>query len=834
MKHCFDRPRTVVAAAVVVALQCTATAARSQELEEIVVTAERRATALQDTPISIVALSGESLESKGVQDLIDLSDFTPNLSIKGGRTGGNNAPVFSIRGIGGGGGATGERGVALYIDGIYVPRTSGTVFRVFDIDRAEVLRGPQGTLFGRNSEGGAIRIFTKQPEHTFDAYLRGTLGNFDHKDISGMVNVPVTDKLALRGQAAYLSQDGYVTRGTQELGGSTNKLARLQAAYDFTDDVKLTLGGFYSDARGDGSPQDIISFDLRPNLNYQGNNADWLRDAYVLAGQPPLAVLDDPRIVLDDFTMPSLCFLDDFDPDWDDACALRDNNKYWQADANLQWKISDDLQFASLTGYSRLDSDSTSDGVLLGFNIAQTHIESSSLYQEFQLNAKLFDGKLDAVSGLNYFYESSESGGISLARRGTSVYSATGGTANGNVGEAFLRIGNGTNTSQTAHSYGWFNSLTWHITGKMNLTGGVRLAYDEKDIEAVRLPGVPIPGVAADFVPVPGTTSTTVRAHDSWRAVDWRGTLDYHFTDDLMAYGTASKAHKAGAFPAFTFISCTGTPLRAGSPTCPTGEQQSLLYSSIPPESVVNLEAGLRITTFDRRLRINPTGYYMAWADRQTTVRLPCPGGVSDECPTGSNVFLRSTGNIDLYGLELDVQFALLDDLVLDGAFGTTKYIIHDVVANGGPNLFPPQASPTFNVGATYTLRDTSVGAFTFNANYSYTAKQQTYPESTDPALNSDGAYLLSAYKLVNARLQWTSTNKADSVTFYANNLLDETYANFASKFGGGFWDAFNTQTGIAPGLGSVAPGVGAPLRNMVSVTRGRPREFGITLQHNF
>jgi iron complex outermembrane receptor protein len=406
------------------------------------------------------------------------------------------------------------------------------------------------------------------------------------------------------------------------------------------------------------------------------------------------------------------------------------------------------------------------------------------------------------------------------------VYSATGGTANGNVGEAFLRVTNNARTKQTANSYGWFNSLTWHITDKLNLTGGVRFAYDKKDIRSERVPGTPV-----DFTPVPGTTSTTVTARDSWHSVDWRGTVDYHFTPDIMAYATASKAYKAGAFPAFTFINCT-TPASPGSATCPTGEQQSELYQSIPPESVINYEAGLRTTFFGNRLRINPTGYFMAWTDRQTTVRLACT--VSPDCPTGSNVFLRSTGDIDLWGLELDAQLAVTRSLTLDGGLGTTKYKIKDVVANGGPNLFPPQASPTFNLGATYTLRGTRYGAFTANVNYSYTSKQQTYPESTDPALLSDGSYELPSYDSVNSRVQWTSPNRSTVVTLYANNLLDEHYANFGTKFGGGFWDGFNSQTGIQPGLGSVAPGVGAPLRNMVSVTRSRPREYGLTVQYNF
>ena len=800
--------------------------AHAQQLDEVVVTAERRETQLQDTPISLVALTQEAIEAKGIEDIMDLSDFTPNLSIKGGRTGGNNAPVFSIRGIGGGGGATGERGVAMYIDGIYVPRTSGSVLKVFDLDRVEVLRGPQGTLFGRNSEGGAIRLFTKQPTQEFEGYIRATYGNFDQKNITGAVNIPITDKLAVRAQAAYLHEDGFVERGTQDLGGNISRLGRLQVAYDFTDNLKLTVAGFYSKSHGTGSPQDIISFDLQPNLNYQGNYADWLRDALVLAGQAPLAVLNDPRILLDDFTMPDYCFLDDFNPDWDQACALRDDNTYKQADANLQWKINDDVSLTSITGFSRLDHNALSDNVLLGFNLGQDNVQSKSVYQEFQLNASLFGGKVDAVSGLNYFYESSQSSGRNLQRRGTSVYSAAGGTANGNTGEAFVRVTNGADVDQTAKSIGWFNSLTWHITEKMNLTGGVRLAKDKKDIEATRRPGTPV-----DFVTVPGTTFTTVNAKDSWNAVDWRATLDYHFTEDIMGYGTVSRAHKAGAFPAFTFISCT-TPATPGSSTCPTGTQQSLLYKAIPPEEVTNLEAGFRTTFFDNRLRINPTGYYMDWRDRQTAVRLSCT--VSPDCPTGSNVFLRSTGNIDLMGFELDAQFALTDNLTIDGAFGTTSYNIHDVVANGGPNLFPPQASPTWNLGATYSLRNTDVGSFTFNVNYSYTSEQESYPESTDPALLSDGSYLMPNYDIVNARFQWTSNDKKNVVTLFANNLLDKTYENFATKFGGGFWDGFNSQTGIRAGLGTVAAGVGAPLRNMVSVTRSRPREFGITYQYNF
>ncbi|MEY2854027.1 MAG: hypothetical protein RL030_1159, partial [Pseudomonadota bacterium] len=476
--------------------------AQEAVLEEIIVTAERRETALQDTPISIIALSAESMEQKGIEDLQDLSRFTPNLAIQGGRGAGDNAPSFVIRGISGGGGATSERGVGLYIDGIYVPRTNGTVFRVLDVERVEVLRGPQGTLFGRNSTGGAVRIFTQQPTNEFDAYLKATAGNLGRLDFAGMVNVPISDAVQLRAQAAYLSEDGYVRRGSQMLGSSEDVIGRLQLAISPSDDFKITLGALYSDSKSSGNPADYESFDMSPNLNFQGNYADWMSDAFAAAGQPRLAVLNDPRIVLDNYTMPDICLLDDWNPDWDEACELQNDSLYYQFDANATYAFSDTTSLTSLTGYAQLDHEGNTDWQLLGFEFRPDDVESTVFYQEFQLNMSLFSGKVDLVTGLNYFYEKAFSHTWQDTRRGTSVFSTTGGVANGNADGGIFHVGDSAVT-QRSNSFGWFNSATWHATDKFNVTGGFRVAYDKKDYEQTRYG-------ASDFVPAPGTTSTTV------------------------------------------------------------------------------------------------------------------------------------------------------------------------------------------------------------------------------------------------------------------------------------------------------------------------------------
>jgi len=776
-------------------------------ITDIVVTAERRATNLQDTPLSIVAVTPEAVAAKGIEDLQDLSTFTPNLSITPSRGGGNNSANFVIRGIGGGGGTTGERGVGLYIDGIYMPRTSGAVLRVLDIDRIEVLRGPQGTLFGRNSTGGAIRIFSKQPTDQVEGYIRGTIGNMERHDLIGMVNLPLAEGFAIRAQGAYLDQDGYVRRGSTMLGAQRDVIGRLQARYEGGSGFYATLGFLYSNSKANGTPNVMTEFDMRPGIEgyIQGNYGDWINDSFKAAGQAPLAAYNDPRIVKNAFTATDICLMDDFNPDYDVACNQHVNSDYWQADLNLGIDLSDTVSVSSVSGYSQLRHTGVSDYQGLGTERRGENVSSDVFYQELQLNAALFGDALDVVTGANYFHEKSFAPNHTVTRRGTSVYPANPGTPP-NADGGLFRIAD-TFTEQRSDSYGLFLSATLHATDRLNITGGVRRAWDKKDYRQTRFP-------ATDFTPAPGTTSTTVNAGDTFTALDYRGTIDYHLTDDVMAYGTISKAYKAGNY-SYTIVSWT-TANNA------TGPAQSAGIKPIPNEKVVNYEIGLRMSLFDRRLRLNPTAFIMDYTNRQAATQVTCgtgalasiaPGGA--QCPVGFLILVQNQGDVRIKGIELDAQLALAHNFTLDASGGITDPTLKNPPA-GTVHLYPDAPSPSFNVGATYTM-ERAFGKATLNLNYAYIGNQATHPTE-----GTDSAYTLPAYGLVNARIQFALAKLPVTITAFANNLLDNTYAVFAQRFGGGYWDS---GAGVGPA---------APPRSALTEVRGRPREVGLSLQYDF
>jgi iron complex outermembrane recepter protein len=817
----------LVAAAVAAALTASPVMAAQEELDEVVITAERRSTNLQDTPLSIQAITAEVMEQKGLSDLSDVALYTPNLSISGSRGSGNNQPTFAIRGISGGGGATSERGVALYIDDIFVPRTSGSIFKILDLERVEVLRGPQGTLFGRNSEGGAVRLITKQPGREFEAYVKADVGNFSHRDFIGMVNLPVGDNMALRLQAAHLEENGYVKRGPERLGGSEDWIGRAQLAIDLSDDMKLTLSGLYTYSWSGGSPNIMKRWDMSPGINgagvdptvaIQGNYADWISDWLQASGQPRLATVNDSRIVKDDYTAPNFCFLDDANPDWDEACAQKNNNRYYQGDVKLAWKLGADTTATFGAGFARLDHSGVTDWQYLGTENRPDIVHSKVINGEGLINSVLFGGKVDVVAGLNLFQEKSATDAANRTVRGTSVFNGTtGGAANSNAWAGVYTVAS-LAVDQKTQSAGLFGSATWHMTDRFNFTGGLRLSHDTKDIHYLRRGGSgPAPSFAGqaaanDFVPsysgANGATSIAVNGDDSWSVLDWRGTLDYHFTEDIMGYATVSKAFKDGQF-SYTVVANL-------SP-----DAQSSIIRPIDPEKVINYEAGLRTTWLDGRLRFNPTGYYMVWSNRQSSQQQACAAG-DPSCPTGFRIVILNTGNVDVWGVEADAQFALTDRLTLDGSMGTTRYKLNRVL-NSGPYMFPEQPELSYNLGMNYKWTEEQWGDFVFALNYAQRSAQQTYPGSlTFPVNTVDSSYQLPAYGVWNARLQLTTPSGKNVFAVYANNLANTDYATYATRFGGGFWDSGNPA------------GRAAPPRSALQWVMGRPREVGITLQHNF
>ncbi|HZL96959.1 MAG TPA: TonB-dependent receptor, partial [Vicinamibacterales bacterium] len=541
-----------------------------------------------------------------------MANITPNLDIKGSRGTGNLNPTYQIRGISGGG-TTGERSTAMYIDGIFMPRTTGTYMSVLDIERIEVLRGPQGTLFGRNSTGGAIRVFTKQPGPEREGYVRLTAGDFDRADLSAMINLPINDSLFFRAQAGSLSQDGYVQRGSQELGSSEDTLGRLQLAIEPSDDLRVTLSLSSTESESNGNAQDLATFDMLPNLSYQGQRADWISDFLEAAGQPRIDPNNDPRIVLDDFTMPDWCFLDDANPDWDAACEQYNDSEYQQFDVNLTWNLNDRWAFTSLTGLSEFESHGISDWVMLGTE--ERHLDSKSdvVYQELQFNAT-FD-RFDLVTGLSYFQEdvfgSPGTGGPNYDRRGTSVFPAA---ANGNgvavgSGPNGLFVGIVADGLQEAESIGVFSNLTWHVTERLNSTPGVRYGLDEKQVTDNRF-------AADDFAPAPAIGSpVTVFAADDWDNTDWRLTFDYQIGDDHMVYLTSSEAFRAGGY-SYTVSAATSGAAQTQA------IEQGFVAAFTPPEQVRSDEIGFRTEWLDGRLRVNLTYFDMAYTNRQGPVQV--------------------------------------------------------------------------------------------------------------------------------------------------------------------------------------------------------------------
>jgi iron complex outermembrane receptor protein len=453
------------------------------------------------------------------------------------------------------------------------------------------------------------------------------------------------------------------------------------------------------------------------------------------------------------------------------------------------------------------------------------------------LNASFAEGRIALVTGLSYFQEDSTQRGASWARQGTSVFATQNPAGNGvavGLGPAGLWETLDNATAQDSESYGLFANLTWYVTERLGITPGVRWAADEKQI-------VDRSYTSNGFTPAPGTDSTTIQTQDEWDDVDWRLTVDFQLTDDIMIYGTSSKAFRAGAY-SYTIPSWAPVPGPGGVGPNNTGEQLTANLAAtppfVPPESVQNDEIGIRTEWLDSRLRLNLTLFDMNYSDRQAAVAQTVP---ISQNPVGFIIVTQNSGDVALDGIELEGQFVVTENFLLDFSAGNLDSELENVCANNGDFLFPGPVKDSYSLGGRWSDDLRGGSNLTVALNYGWTGKQQTHPGGVlDPVSNGcaasttwfyDSRYELPDYGLWNARVSFAPSSGNWSLALFANNLTDEVYANYASRFGGGFWDS--TPLAIPPQTPTTLP-IATAQRSALGLTRGRPREVGVTFQYNF
>lgn len=750
----------------------------AQALEEVVVTAERRETTLQDTPISVLAFDTDTLEASGVDDIEYLQNISPGLKITGSR-GNQNRPIFRIRAIGntGGSGPTGDRGVGLYIDDIYYPRSTGSLLQMLDVQRIEVLRGPQGTLFGRNNAGGAIRYITNRPSEETEFRVKAMVGDFSRADIDLLYNAPISDRVFFRGQISSLNRDGYVQRGDVDLSNVDAQVIRGQLRFLPSDDVTVDFGLMYTKDASNGRAGSIV--------NQQGSrgSGEWgiVQRAIVATDptQPPFGD-DDPRLILDDFTLPNYCLLDgDGDPftrlsraeaqaggfAFLSDCSIATQEEMNLASLDINWDIFGSISFRSLTGILGIEAMVPADWAYSGGFISESIEDTDGWSQEFQLSGSVGD-RLDWTGGLYLFHEEG-----SEIRPRLDVLD-TGGNLRTSIERRETR-------SIDTDSLGLYGQLTWYINDAFSLTAGVRRTEDDK---ANTINWSDVRG--GTFLPFNGLSLPT---EASFASDDYRLTLDYDVNDDVMVFITASTGFQAGQFnDSINTGVWFDDPADGGNGdrVAQINECINTCRESVRPQEIENLEIGIRAQWLDDRLRTNLTIYDMDITDLQTggRVQIVEPDGTLTTISRSVNA-----GAAKVRGWEAEVQAAITNALTVN--FAAAKYSQAEIT-----ELPPPEVIADSNLVLGERLADTPDLAYTLSLNHIAslgtggglnTTIGYSYADEFTTNQSLPDAITVPDVGIVSARIKYTEPEGRWAVSLSGTNLADEAYSHGGQHYAG-------------------------------------------------
>lgn len=769
-------------------------------IEDIVVTATRQATNLQDTPIAVTAITADALETRGITNIGDMTSVVPNAQFR--RVQGAFGPGVSafIRGIGSGDtGLAGETAVAFYVDDVYYPVLLGANFDLLNIDHIEVLRGPQGTLFGRNSLAGAINIVAKQPDPTeASGFAQMTIGSFDRRDLRAGFNMPVSDNAALMISGMSKKRQGYQKqldftcemnrRGTPELAGTfpvTNPLydsstnftvndctighfggedvrgARGSFLWEPTSSLKLTLTGDWLHDTSENPADYPVDIDpTRANANMQSQAAYFgvAIDDRFSTGDPFSTYATYTDRVPNGTVIPGNAYYNGSPSRGGLSIPPHVDLTNWGVSGKIDWAIGDDMNLVAVVAHRTIDDTHTfdTDGTPLLVEHVINNIVDKYTHAEIRLSGT--SQYVDWVGGLFYF------------------------DARG-VQHANLQQG----------SFGGYRALftTYEPTSKAVFANATIRPFDEKfsfvlggryadDKKVVNFSNV------ADFSATNDTTDIRFTVVPKQEKFSWKAGVNYQATDTALIYASAATGYSLPGY--------NGRPL------------QKTQVGQFDGNNDIAYELGAKLDLFDRVLRLNAAAFYTDFNNRPTAiggaeallgpddqpvpgnqVLIPLPGGpegstqcrpeaqTPEEAAAGPGItcigrtYYRNLP-ASIRGFELEYTINPLANLVINGSLGWSRFMSPDIRER---TVNRRQSNPfwTASGGVQYEIETKAIGgSVTPRIDWTYESKQIVSGTSTK---YND---LLPGKVLVNGRITYENEGYDFMLALGVTNLFNKFY----------------------------------------------------------
>ncbi|WP_167706623.1 TonB-dependent receptor [Sphingobium fuliginis] len=719
-------------------------------IEDIVVTARRSSESAQRVPIAMTALSAQTLEDLSIRDVLEIQKVTPGLFVSSAEVSGR--AKLTIRGqsetddkI------TADGSVGVYIDGAnYGGGQYGLRSSLLDVERIEVLKGPQGTLFGKNTTGGALNITTRHPTYEWGGYVDLLYGSYNNAQALVAANVPVAeDRLALRFVGQVITREGYYREAFNRASNVDNTLTgRIQLRADPSDNVSILLSGEYVQARNTEA-HIVLTND---SLLASSSATLFLGTAATELGLNPASAADRMKAY-------SVWrgYYDAYQDrssrrGYSDTLQPRDDVDMHSLSANISVDIGA-LTAKSITSYRHLSRhfNLDGDGTPFDFIYQRSATKSDYVGQEFQLIES--DG-----AGLDW------QAGLFFDRKTGTEYTASDIAIFTNPARSVISEVDVKNSSWAAYA-----QAVYHLGPQLRVTGGLRYTRDRREMDAknrrdlaVAVPPLPAGGASRCNLLAPAAGGPTFPACSyevtaKFNRYTWLASVDWRPVDRVMLYGTVSTGYRSGGFSI------------PGSDQYATIAARDAAFTPYKPETVTNYEVGFKSDLLDRRLRLNGSLFYQDYRDIQQRIRDSVNGLLV--------TLIRNAARARIYGGELEITARPTTQLTLGGSLSYLnarfkEYRALDAAGNLLDLTGQPFAAPewTFSGSVDYEvpLRDGSLG---LHLNYAWTDDVVHAPGTPDVA-----SVTQRAYGLLDGRVSWSIDSQDLEISVFGKNLTDKRY----------------------------------------------------------